>query len=158
MLPEAQVAHELPGRIRIRIPSRRRDDAFFADVAARAAHLAGIEGVETNALTGAIVLNFRGQFSDIAADFERTGLFRLVSLHPAVTSGAAQLAQPFQRVDRSIRSVSAGELGLPMLAGLVLLGLAGYQANRGHVLGPAVTLIFQALTMFSLSQKASPGP
>jgi hypothetical protein len=156
MLPEAQVAHKLPGRIRIRIPSRRRDAAFFAEVAARAARLPGVERVEANALTGAVLLAFRGEVRDIAADCERAGMFRFVSLAPVITPVSAQWSELVGRVDREIRSASARELDLGMFASIVLLALATYQLSRGQVLGPAVTLLFQAMTAYSLSRKSLP--
>ena len=57
-LPAARISHFTPRRLRIRVPEKRRDRAFFDAVAERLAAWDTIEAVETNPLTASILIHF----------------------------------------------------------------------------------------------------
>src|SRR5262249_38350679 len=57
-LPSARIAHFTPRRLRIRVPEKRRDAAFFDFVQNRLAAWDSVERVETNPLTASILINF----------------------------------------------------------------------------------------------------
>jgi len=57
-LPTARIAHLTTRRLRIRIPEKRRDVAFFDFVQGRLAAWDSVERVETNPLTASILLYF----------------------------------------------------------------------------------------------------
>src|ERR1700740_2836706 len=57
-LPAARISHFTARRLRIKVPEKRRDSAFFDTVAERLATWDSIEGVETNPLTASVLIHF----------------------------------------------------------------------------------------------------
>ena len=53
-----EVVHALPGRIRLRIPSLRGNEAGMADYRARLVRLEGVRDVRTNPLLGTVLVAF----------------------------------------------------------------------------------------------------
>ena len=56
--PAARISHFTPRRLRIKVPEKRRDRAFFETVAERLATWNSVEGVETNPLTASVLIHF----------------------------------------------------------------------------------------------------
>ena len=56
MVPEARIVHRIAGRMRVRVPSRRGDPAYFATVEETLRSLNGVERVEADPLTGGILI------------------------------------------------------------------------------------------------------
>src|SRR5260370_26766214 len=57
-LPAARMRHVAAGRLRIKVPEKRRDTAFFDTVAERLATWDSVERVETNPLTASVLVHF----------------------------------------------------------------------------------------------------
>src|SRR6267378_7988408 len=57
-LPSARIAHLTTRRLRIKVPEKRRDVAFFDFVQGRLAAWDSVERVETNPLTASILVHF----------------------------------------------------------------------------------------------------
>src|SRR5260370_39390966 len=57
-LPAARISHFTPRRLRIKVPEKRRDTAFFDTVAERLATWDSVERVETNPLTASVPVHF----------------------------------------------------------------------------------------------------
>ena len=73
----AFVVHELFGRLRLRIPEKRKDGAYFAELAERLSECPGVTRVESNALTGSVLLLHTEETTatDVARYAEQTALF-----------------------------------------------------------------------------------
>jgi hypothetical protein len=155
-LSHLSVGHLKAGRLRIRIPDKRRDDAFFVTVAERLSGWPSVERVEVNPLTASVLI----MFSDADALFEeieRNGLF-VLDTDPA--SLAAQEHEPtalterarrlWAGADTALRRVSGGSADIRNTAFLVLLASALYQLWRGQVVPPALTSLWYAGDMLSL--------
>jgi len=54
-LPEARVCHLTTGRLRLRVPEKRRDNAFFRTVEQRLAGWDNVDRVEVNPLTASVL-------------------------------------------------------------------------------------------------------
>jgi hypothetical protein len=127
MLPEAHVTHHVAGRTRLRVPSRRRNAEYFTRVREELAKRSGFERIETTPVSGSILLHHDLTLEVIEQYGVETELFRITAA-PVAESG---------NVD--VKAVGA--------AGLFGLGLV--QVMRGYALGPATTLIGDAVKLMA---------
>lgn len=151
--PSAYLSHAISGRVRIKIPARRRDEAYF--VALSEALLGGCPGVHAvnfNALTASVLIEHAGPLPPLAAFGSGKGLFVLETAAPPVRAVGPALRTAALDLDREVRRTAGGALDLWTLLALALLALAGVQMRRGQVLPPALSLAWQALTALGLSQ------
>ncbi len=161
MLPEAHLVHASPGRVRIRIPSRKRDEAFFSSLKERIAKFPMIQRVEANPLTGSVLVihDLNGTDVDLKtiSDYtEMSGLFTLQQPGPDQSSVSEKIATLVSGANDKVRGATAGELDLPTTASLGLLGLGLYQLGRGNVAAPAWHVAFwYALNIFLQGQSGS---
>jgi cation transport ATPase len=58
MKVKLQIAHQVPGRIRIKVPSVRRDPELLAEIERSFGAIPGIEEVMINPVTGSVVLKY----------------------------------------------------------------------------------------------------
>lgn len=137
MFPEAKITHEIPGRMRMRIVSRRGDQEFFAALKDRLAALDGIEAVETNSLTGSILLFHHMEKEALATFAAEKGLFVVHSACAQADPLSEKVVRSFQQIDRYLTSSTDGELDLPSLAFLALLSMGAYEIFRGNFMAPA---------------------
>lgn len=125
-LPEAEVAHAIPGRARLRVPDRRGDAAFFSSVASGLSSLPGVLQVETTALTGSILIRHGGPLEKVSAAAQNAGLFILRDPAPQPARASTAAVDP------------------RLLVVLALAGAALWQMSREKVLPPALTLLWYA--------------
>lgn len=146
----AFVIHELPGRLRLRIPERRGDAVFFAELAERLTECPGVTSVESNLLTGSLLLfhALETGMLEIARYSEQSALFRI---EPSSATAAGTLSQRavkgFDGLDRSLAAASGGLVDLQSGFLLLLLGLALYQLRQGRILAPAISLFWEAIKL-----------
>ena len=127
MVPVAHIEHRLPGRVRLRVPSKRGDVSFFERVVKELSRHPAIWELAASPLTGTITLQYSEPLQAIMEAAAALALFETGGPKPGVK--AAESKRP------SRRSESAG------LAGGIAAGLSGlslYQAARGNVIGNAV--------------------
>lgn len=94
-LPQAFLAHASPGRLRIRIPERRADEAFFGLLAEHFRGRAGIEHVLGNKETASLLLTGTLDVREVLGLAEREGLFNAASA--LRQPDGAQDGEPFLR-------------------------------------------------------------
>ncbi len=85
-VPGYQILHELPGRLRLRVPALGQPGFAASSVEAWFDHIAGVEGVRVNGPARSLVVDYR---PDRVSRAEL--LRRLEAYKPPVTSGAAAL-------------------------------------------------------------------
>ncbi len=142
-LAKAFIEHELPGRIRLRIPSRRGDRPFFEAAGKRVAELPGVRSLRANPLTGGLLIEHRTSRDAIASFAREHGLFDL----------SAPVAVPVRHEAATVRLPSAA---LPAPLSLAAAGLAGaglYQLARGQVLGSASENLWNAYSAYAVLRK-----
>jgi len=153
-LPAARISHFTARRLRIKIPEKRRDTAFFDTVAERLAEWDSVERVEINPLTGSVLLHFRNPerlFLEAVAkndlfDIDFEAAFR-DSSEPVVTRAALQ---SFEAADQALRRWTQNQID--MRGALFLLLLAGgvFQLLRSRLDAPAPTLLWYAGDLIGL--------
>ena len=153
-LPAARISHFTPRRLRIKVPEKRRDWAFFDAVADRLATWDSVEGVETNPLTASVLIYFselerlfleadaKNDLFDIDFDaaFEN-------SSEPVVTRVAVQ---SFQTADRALRRWTKNEIDMRGVLFVLLLAGGVFQLLRRRLDAPAPTLLWYAGDLIGL--------
>jgi hypothetical protein len=129
----------------MRVPARRHDAAFFADVARRLKQCEGIEDVRVNPVTASVLVVHATTVQAIAAFAAQQGLFSIrperVRSDERARSQAVVRHVPSRtgqdedesRVDKHARMLSA-----------TFAGLGTLQTFRGQVMAPALTLFWYA--------------
>jgi hypothetical protein len=132
MVPTAIVEHQLSGRARLRVPSKRGDVAWFASAIRQLASHPEIDELSANPRTGSIVIQHQ----------EAIDLLELL----ATESSLVEIANGPEQVRSAL---SKGETSVPVpelrdMTALGLLGLSAYQAARGQVAGTALEHFWSA--------------
>lgn len=171
MTPIATIQHQIPGRLRLRIPARRGDVSFFHGIVQALSKLPGVEKLDAIPLTGSIIIRHSGSAQAIAAAATEQGLFEIGPEEPKEAPAPSTRRRPYSglrntaatglsglalfQVARGQLTGNAAEnfwnaygaqriLGRPEIAaGFVLLGIV--QVLRGQLLGSASSLLFYSL-------------
>lgn len=176
MIPVAYIEHQLPGRVRLRVPSMRGEVPFFARVVQELSKCPAVRDLSATPLTGGITLQYLEPLQPITAAAADQRLFETRRLEPeanaseskrgsglsegsglagGIASGLSGLSL-FQ-IARGNVSGSAAEnlwhafgaqriLGRPDIAA-AFVALGIYQMLRGRLFGSASSLLFYALVM-----------
>lgn len=146
----AQVCHSTPIRTRLAILSQKGDRDFFARISHSLQDCPGVSAVETNALTGSVVMHHRGeQLPNILKHLNALSTVHLnLRLQPAVEPLARvfnkRLQLGLRHADRSLREMSGGQIDFATVAVTGLTGLALLQMLRGMLLPAGLTLFVMA--------------
>lgn len=136
-LPEAVICHQSARRLRLRVPARRGDAAYFARVVKRLAGPAGAAAPAANPATGSLL--WTGEDLDpsaIAAQARRLDLFRVRTAEDPAPTLMHRVVRPVAGVDRTLREMTGGTIDLPTAVFLALLGTGLLQLLRGRWAAP----------------------
>jgi hypothetical protein len=140
----AYIAHEIEGRIRLKLPDAKRNLDVLETIRKALAGIPGAESVEANPLTGSVLLYYdpslNGGFRQQIARFgEETGLFALMQSQPSDVSEPVEgnyLAAPSRtaeviinevgKVNKHIKYASENTVDLNVL---LPMGVAVYSAS-----------------------------
>lgn len=154
MSPNAFVKHQLPGRVRLKIPQKKGDFHYFDDLAERFANCRGITQLQLNPPSASLLICHEPDlsFPKIVEFAEENGLFTLIDMpddYEAITIPKLPItvltSTGLTRIDTSLLNFSQGRLDGRSLLFLALIGLAIRQMTRGHIMAPAATLLWYAL-------------
>ncbi|MCP3868781.1 MAG: heavy-metal-associated domain-containing protein [Gammaproteobacteria bacterium] len=148
MTPRAQIVHQVTGRVRMVVKSRRRNEEYFESVREQLSALEGVEGVKVNQVTGSVTVSHPDTpYSEIVTGLGSTGLFEI----GGTEEEAVNLLTPFRaKVGRIDHAIARGTWGVLNLRTLTLAGAVGFsirQYKRGKILGPAVMMVWTAADM-----------
>jgi hypothetical protein len=132
MLPTAHVEHQIPGRIRLRVPEKRGDASYFESVRQRLVEHPAVERLRVSSVTASIVVHHNGAAEPVTAAASERGLFK-------VARGATPPRPPAVRSNTNRASPSALDAAATGFAGLAVL-----QAFRAHDFGSAVENFWNA--------------
>jgi hypothetical protein len=143
----AHLVHHTRGRLRLRIPGRRHDASWLADLENRLRDLPGITEASANPSTAGVLILFDpSAVPDPIPRIEATGLVQVIA-PPPLSPTLAELRRVAARLDDSLGERSGGSVDLRTLSVISLLVLALYQAMRGQLLAPAVSLLWHAFEL-----------
>jgi len=150
-LPIAHVVHHSARRLRLRVPARRGQRAFFEHVPPGFEDEARVQAVRANATSASLL--FVGDGTDlgtIGRAGEAAGWFRLAALPPATLPAAQRVAAPIGALDRRLRDLSGGSLDLANGFFLGLLFFGVYELAIGNFRRPPwYTVFWYAFGVFS---------
>lgn len=144
MLPAAYISHHIEGRMRVRIPSKRRDQDYFEVVTQRLRECDGIRALRINSLTGSVLIIHGLDVDAIAAYAERNGLFVLAPVEAVVAPIAQGISDQFRALDERLKAKTSGALDLGGLAFLGLVAASATQLARKNIWPAGATLLWYA--------------
>ncbi|MHB8481543.1 MAG: HMA2 domain-containing protein [Nitrospiria bacterium] len=161
MLPDAYLTHFIQGRMRVRIPSKKGDEAYFLSLKDRFARFPGVQKIELNPLTGSVLvlhnLDIKSLDKKLIAEYtELNALFKLDISRPDPASIAApeKISETYREANEKIRKFTDGEIDLPTLVFTGLLGAGIFEVGRGNVGAlPWHVALWYALNVFLQSQR-----
>ena len=157
IIPEAYISHRINQRIRVKIPSKRGQVDFFSELERAFSGRDNLEQrVEVNPYTASALFLGRYSLKTIAEKGRKTGLFDLQSSKIRKETLLGNVRNTFKDADKSLLKFSGGELDIPSVIFLGLVGHGLYQFVRGNLTGPPwYTAFWYALGVFSRSGLSS---
>ena len=150
MLPAGYIAHRIGDRVRVRIPERKGDAAYFMRVERNLSACERVIYVEANPLTASILLRYTGANDDLRRDAINLGLFAIEEIPPSVNPVLTATSERIDQLNRFLQRSSNGSFDLLVVAFVGLIGASIVLVLRGQALGPASTLLAHALTILAL--------
>ena len=153
MLPQAIVSHRTAERLRIKIPSRKGDGAFFASVKKSLDRDLTYNLVQVNALTGSVLIVDSGiDLSALANYSSKERLFTVEHRLAPVQPLGRTLFVPVLDLNRKIREFTDGAVDFPGLIFLALCGFGIFEILRGNFRPPPwYTAFWYAFGIFTKS-------
>ena len=141
--PRAHIVHRLSDRLRLKIVEKRRDAAWFDEVAASLEQIPGVIQVESRPLSGSFLI--RHEPDDLLEQrLRQSGLFQFSDPTPPSAPVLDTLTDVVSRSDQALERRTGGRTNLRSLLILVLVALAILQTLRGRILVPAASLVIFA--------------
>jgi hypothetical protein len=148
MLPTSFVVHEMPGRTRMRISAKRKNEPFFAQAEESLKKCEGVLKVETNPLTGSILILHSSSIEEIKEFAEREDLFAIQTPNGSVARPfSEQISTGLKSLDTRVAEMTSGQFDGKEAALLGLLLAGAYQIVRGNLWPAAGTLVWYAFSL-----------
>ncbi len=153
MMPIALVTHKTRNRIRLRIPSRRRDGFYFDALARRLSSDLPDWAVDVNILTGSVLI--KGEALEIDPLIQLGRKHHLFSIESDIQqnrSVALSVTAPLHSADRQIKQVTGGRIDLTGAIFISLLVYGIIELIRGNWRSPPwYTAFWYAFGLYSKS-------
>jgi hypothetical protein len=135
--------------LRLKIPSRKGDAAFFSNLKERLAGLDGIRQLDVNPLTGSVLIIHTLEPAVISRFAERNALFTVSPASREPRHVFRAIEDSFREYDQKLKRFTNNELDIPVAAFATLVGLGLAQIARGNFGAPAWYIAFwYALDLF----------
>lgn len=151
----AHLQHRVPGRMRLRIPQRRGDVAYFTQLARELSQVAGVLRVECNPRTTSVLVLHEDDAAEVLLEHARERqLFELGDAQARPATLVQHAGAGLRLLDERLQLATRGDIDIKsvILGGFVTMGIV--QLYRGHIVGPAVTLFWYAYQLMSKSSDA----
>jgi hypothetical protein len=154
----AILSHQSPGRLRLRIPSKKGDGLFFQSLKDQLSTLSGVERIDVNPITGSILLIHSIDAEKIAQFARGKGLFEIQSGSENASSLHREVTKAFNILDGRALGFTEGGINLGALASLALIAAGTYQIFRGNFAAiPWYTAYWYGLNLFLKSKPGGNG-
>jgi hypothetical protein len=148
MLPQAQIVHQLRGRLRLKIREKRQDPEYFTNLCSRIEALGEVMEVSANPTTGSVLLlHPELPYERLEPQLAALELFEIVAAPPPRQSALIPVFDGVARLDKGLSTGTSGNFDLRTLAVIGLLGVAVHQLYRGNIVGPAIPMLMSALDL-----------
>lgn len=135
--PEALISHQIPGRVRIKVPSQKENGEYFSALENAFSQMKGVESIKSNPLTASVL--FMGKNCDsasIAEQGEKNGVFRMVDTIPKKTVLPQKVTEPIRSLNACLGRLTSGEVDFAGILFLILLATGAVQILRGRFNSP----------------------
>jgi len=158
MIPVAYINHAINGRLRVKIPDKRRDETYFSNLNQQLRQCENVENVVSNPLNGSVLITGTGVNQEKITSYAETqGLFSIQqkdSLLMAVPHIPKPLTKvmtlPVGIVNEIIKTGSNKSIDLGGFFFLSLMSIGIYQVARGNVMLPSWhTAFWYSLGLYS---------
>ncbi|OPY76379.1 MAG: hypothetical protein A4E64_01538 [Syntrophorhabdus sp. PtaU1.Bin058] len=154
MIPEAFVCHNTLNRLRVRIPSKRRNAEYFTALEKDLITIEGVESVIANPVTASLLLVHNVSLERLSEYAAEKQLFSLIHIPPKQMTFHDSLTHNFNVLDKKVKDYTQGATDIGSLAFLGLAGAGIYQISKGNFTAPAwYTAFWYALNIFLKTDK-----
>jgi hypothetical protein len=133
MVPVASIEHQVPGRVRLRVPSKRGDVSFFEKIVRELSKHPSMRELTASSLTGSITLHYCEPLQLITTAAADQKLFETGRLEPQTGGSRSKRASGLREGSGLAAGIAAG-----------LSGLGLFQVAQGNVMGSAVENLWHA--------------
>jgi hypothetical protein len=151
-LPVARISHHTPQRVRFKIPEKRKNLAYFADVVSAFSKHQNFKEIQVNPLTGSILLI--DEYIDLEALLNYASINEFFTVEKKITRQVVPLShrivQPIKFSNTFIERTTGGFLDIPGIAFLALMGTGIWHLAKGNLKAPQWhTAFWYSLGIFS---------
>jgi Heavy metal associated domain 2 len=155
-IPHAYISHQGPGRLRVKIPSKKGDSVYFSELKKLLTQCKGVTEYETNPVTGSVLFVHGVDIKAVMEFAEGNHLFKLGE--GGSPSYSYEITESFKNLNKHLKGITGGEMDIPGLAFLSLVGFGIYQIGRGNLMAiPWYTAFWYALNIFLKNRKSDSG-
>ena len=157
------IAHQVPGRIRLKIPSAKGNQELLRQIGETFGAIPGIEQVTVNATTGSVVLHYDADRHDefhghsrAMHDIRRPPATEIDKIAQGIEDEAEYLARHsksaravvdcFKHLDTEIKRVTDNNIDLKILLALGIIGITVFEVGA-----TAATPVWVTLSLFALN-------
>src|ERR1700738_5224631 len=161
------VAHQVPGRVRMKIPGAKNKPELLQQIAETFAAIPGIEEIAVNPHTGSLVIRYdTDQHDEFHDHFHRQHGVRTNGYRPPATEidelaqriereaeflarnseSARAVVDFFKKLDREIRTATDNNVDLKILLAAGIIGFTVFEVGAA-----AATPVWVTLTLFGLN-------
>jgi hypothetical protein len=131
-LPDAYVGHTIPGRLRIKIPSKKSNLSYLTSLKESFSGLQGIERLDVNPATGSVIFIHNLDIGEITDYAHSNGIFSLKKSHHYRPNMHQKVSRSLGYFDRWIQSLTGGEMDMWGMSFVVLVFAGVYEISRGN--------------------------
>jgi len=146
-LPNADVVHNMPGRMRIRFAGRRGERSFFESVSETLRHFDGVLHVQANPDTGSILILHETDQNGLLRNAAEAGLFAIGAAKAPGELPTVRARQIMQAADSRISTATRGAWDLNSVLMLACAVAGGVQVMRQNVLPAAASMLWYAMAL-----------
>ena len=147
MLAKAYVSHQTENRIRFYIPKEKGNSPLFSEIEKKLAKCNEVERIQTNPITGSVLVVYGGELSNVIHCAKKYLLFKVEPAMEGHKRWTVDLLDKLDKADKKVIEASNGDLNLVSLAALGLLGAGVFQLSRRMVFPAASSLFSDAFRL-----------
>jgi hypothetical protein len=152
MRTQAQIVHQTHGRMRLRIPARRKDLAYFVHLYEDLRKVPGVADVVINPSTASVLLHFpQESATSVVESLGRMGL-----LHQDRDDRSSR--RVLGRIERFFTNHKSAATDVRTVLLTFMIGIAIHQALQGKILAPALTVLWYAYDLLNAQQEGKGAP
>lgn len=133
MLPDAHISHQTSQRLRVKIPSKKGEVAYFLSLEDQLSKCPGVENLVANPLTGSLLITHATDIKRIAEYAEANNLFQLGRLSPSPINLSEAISGKLKDLEQQMKQATGGTIDFPGLVFLGLISAGLFQLIRGNL-------------------------